>query len=339
MEYKLITTNTEMQDLAESWNALLDSNATQVPFLRYEYQQTWWKTLGGGEWKQADLSIVAAYQDKQLVGIAPLFFTRNQDNTPALMLIGSIEVSDYLDVIAGREILPEFIDGLFDFLASDEAPPWQILDWCNILENSPTLPAMENAARRMDWEYGCERLQHSPHILLPGDWDEYLARLDKKQRHEIRRKLRRMNDADVPFRVYTVQDKEALEAESNAFIELMAQDKEKAEFLTPPMREFMRDVIRCAFDADCLQLAFIEIDGKKAAGYLNFKYLNRTWVYNSGLSYQFNEYSPGWVLLAHLLMQANEDHIDDFDFMRGNEDYKYRFGAVDRYVVRAFVRR
>jgi CelD/BcsL family acetyltransferase involved in cellulose biosynthesis len=114
----------------------------------------------------------------------------------------------------------------------------------------------------------------------------------------------------------------------------MQQDEEKARFLTPAMRVQMHAIMRCAFDAGCLQLSFLEIGGQKAAGYLSFDYLNRIWVYNSGLDIRFSEYSPGWVLLAHLLQWANENGKSEFDFMRGDEDYKYRFGATDRTIVR-----
>jgi len=51
------------------------------------------------------------------------------------------------------------------------------------------------------------------------------------------------------------------------------------------------------------------------------------------------EFSPGWVLLGSLLQWANERHVAEFDFMRGDEEYKYRFGAVDRFVVRAVAER
>jgi CelD/BcsL family acetyltransferase involved in cellulose biosynthesis len=103
------------------------------------------------------------------------------------------------------------------------------------------------------------------------------------------------------------------------------------------MRQQMTKTIHCAFDEGCLQLSFLEIDGKKAAAYLSFDYLDRIWVYNSGLDRQFMEYSPGWVLLAYLLRWSNENHRSEFDFMRGDEDYKYRFGAIDRFVVRAVI--
>jgi CelD/BcsL family acetyltransferase involved in cellulose biosynthesis len=95
--------------------------------------------------------------------------------------------------------------------------------------------------------------------------------------------------------------------------------------------------MRCASEKCCLQLSFLEINGRKAAGYMSFDYLDRIWVYNSGIDQRFAEYSPGWVLLGYLLKWANEHKRIEFDFMRGNEDYKYRFGAVDRHVVRVVI--
>ncbi len=339
MEFKLITTFEALDLLSGPWNALLEESASHVPFLRHEYLRTWWQTLGGGEWKQADLLVVVAYEGEKIVGIAPLFSCHNRQGEPALLLVGSIEVSDYLDVIARQADLPAFIEGLFNFLQSENLPPWKVLDWYNLLENSPTLPAVESASDRLGWTYACDRLQHSPHILLPGNWEDYLAGIDKKQRHEIRRKMRRLEESGLAVRAYVVEDQETLAAEAEAFMGLMAQDPEKAAFLTPAMREFMHSVIRCAFAARCLQLAFLEINGEKAAAYLNFDYLNRIWVYNSGLDRKFTEFSPGWVLLGYLLKWANERQAVEFDFMRGDEEYKYRFGAIDRFVVRATVRR
>jgi len=119
----------------------------------------------------------------------------------------------------------------------------------------------------------------------------------------------------------------------------MEQDADKARFLTPEMRAFMHSVICWAHQEGILHLAFLEINGKKAAAYLAFDYLNRLWVYNSGINREFNEFSPGWVLLGYQLKWANENKREAFDFMRGDEEYKYRFGGVDRYLDRITVTR
>ena len=87
------------------------------------------------------------------------------------------------------------------------------------------------------------------------------------------------------------------------------------------------------------RVIYKEIDGKKAAAVLCFDYGNRLWAYNSGFDASMNEYSPGWVLLSYILRWANENRYEAFDFMRGNEKYKYRFGAVDRFVMRQTISR
>jgi CelD/BcsL family acetyltransferase involved in cellulose biosynthesis len=142
-----------------------------------------------------------------------------------------------------------------------------------------------------------------------------------------------------PNRWYIVEVTEELNDAIEAFLLLMEQDEEKKAFLKPTMREQMRDTMRCAFEAGCLHLAFLEIDGEKVSGYFSFYYLNRLWVYNSGLNRDFNEFSPGWVLLGYLLQWANENKLDEFDFLRGDENYKYKFGAIDRAVVRVRISR
>jgi len=340
MQLEVIRSTDEFDRLADEWNQLLSLSASHVPFLRHEYLITWWQTLGGGEWPEGELYIVTARgPDGALCGIAPLFSALNRDGHPALMLLGSIEISDYLDVIVRPEHLSGFLDALLDHLCDVTAPNWEVLDWYNLLESSPTLPALEEAARRRGLSFSTQRLQHCPYIPLPGDWDTYLAGIDKKQRHEIRRKMRRADTSDVPVRWYIVQDDTHLETEIDAFLDLMGQDEAKKAFLTEVMRSQMHLAVRAAQRAGWLQLAFLEVNGVKAAGYLNFDYANHIWVYNSGISLEHGFYSPGWVLLGHLLQWANEHGRQSFDFMRGSEDYKYRFGGIDRFVVRAKVSR
>jgi len=341
MNLKVIRTLNEFNQLAEEWNELLACcSASHVPFLRHEYLKAWWQTLGGGEWPQGELFVViACREDGRLEGIAPMFFSNNREGEPALLLLGSIEISDYLDLILREPDAPNFIEALLEFLATDQAPAWEVLDWYNLPEVSPTLPNLKASAERRGWSYSQQRLQPCPYIPLPGDWEKYLAGIDKKQRHEIRRKMRRIEEFKKPVRWYFVEKEEELDSAVDAFLVLMSQDPEKGNFLTEPMRAQMHSAMHAAFRAGWLQLSFLEIDGQKAASYLNFDYDGHIWVYNSGLGSIYRELSPGWVLLGHLLKWANENKRIAFDFMRGGEDYKYRFGAIDNFITRAVVRR
>jgi CelD/BcsL family acetyltransferase involved in cellulose biosynthesis len=341
MHFQAIRTLAEMESLSAEWNDLVVHSASDVPFLRHEYLHTWFQTLGGGEWPSGELYIVTGRDaEGMLVGIAPLFFTTNRDGEPALMLLGSIEISDYLDLIALPAQWTAFVAGLCDFLEGAEAPKWRALDWWNFLDTSPTPALMKAASERKGWSYTAELLQHCPYIPLPGDWEQYLAaQVDKKQRHEIRRKMRRAEGNDLPVRWYIVEDESTLDAEIEAFLRLMAYDANKAKFLTDKMRQQMRLGAWAAWKAGYLQLAFLEVGGEKAAGYINFDYDNHIWVYNSGLNFDHSSLSPGWVLLGYLLQWANEKGRKIFDFLRGDEDYKYKFGGIDRRVQRVLVKR
>ena len=329
-----------------SWNALVEQSIADTPFSRHEYLSEWWKTLGGGEWQGKGgvspsegettsplLVLVSATENDQLVGIAPLFLAE-YDGQRALMLVGSIEISDYLDLIVRQGDLPRFLTGLLDFLASS-TDNWSALDWYNLPDESPTLGALKAEAEKRRWPHHEEIYRPTPRIPLNGSFEEYLSRIDKKQRHEIRRKMRRAAESDKNVRFTIVNGTEDIDAEISSFFELMVHDPGKAEFLHPAMREQMTVTIQNAHKYGYLWLAFLEIDGARTAASLNFDYRNKLWGYNSGVSSEHRELSPGWVLLAHTIQWCCENGRYEFDFMRGDEEYKYRFGGVNKHVMRA----
>ncbi|HRQ25179.1 MAG TPA: GNAT family N-acetyltransferase, partial [Anaerolineales bacterium] len=293
----------------------------------------WWRHLGGGEWKDAKLVLVSAREDDKLVGIAPLFIAEYEGQS-ALLLSGSIEISDYLDVIVRTNDHARFISGLLDFLASSLRDNWSALDWYNLPDDSPTLAALKEEASKRGWTHHEEVYRPTPRIALNGTFDDYLAGIDKKQRHEIRRKMRRAAESDLNVR-FSIVDKSAdIEPELDTFFDLMVHDPNKAEFLHPAMRKQMTDVLRAAHKGGYLWLGFLEINSVKTAASLNFDYENKLWGYNSGVSREHMELSPGWVLLGHTIQWCCENGRREFDFMRGDEDYKYRFGGVNKYVMR-----
>jgi CelD/BcsL family acetyltransferase involved in cellulose biosynthesis len=335
MEYKLHKDFSELN--VQEWNDLLKDSVSDTPFLRHEYQRIWWEHRGGGEWQNAQLVLVSAREDGRLVGIAPLFIAE-YESKPALLLIGSIEISDYLDLIVRMENHSRFLTGLLDFLASSFADSWSAIDWYNLPDSSPTLAALKTESETRGWTHLEEIYRPTPRIALNGDFEEYLSRVEKKQRHEIRRKMRRAIESERGVRWF-ISDMADPEAEIDAFLKLMEQDSNKAGFLREPMRTQMREIICAAHENGWLWLAFLEADGQRIAAALNFDYGNKLWGYNAGVNRDFMDLSPGWVLLAHILQWCCENGRYEFDFMRGDEEYKYRFGGVNKYVMRVKVTR
>ena len=253
--------------LAGEWNALLHRSLADVIFLTLEYQRTWWRHLGEGE-----LLILAVRDGEELVGIAPLFAIDSPHSGRVLAIVGCVEVSDYLDFIVAQGREEAVYAALVDYLAGASAPPWDVLDLCNIHQDSSTLAMLPALAETRGWAVSMARDDVCPIVALPGTWEEYLEMLDGKQRHEIRRKLRRAS-AYAGMRWYVVGQEHDLEVEVQDFLSLMAASSpDKAAFLTPQMRGFFRQLARVTYDAGWLQLVFLEIEGRKAAAYFNFIY-------------------------------------------------------------------
>lgn len=316
--------------LAAEWNALLERSATLVPFLRHEVASVWWSTLGGGEWPGGKLWLgMARDPGGGLAAIWPLFRPAGADR---LHLIGSHEISDYLDLIAPPGQNREACKALL--LALEGQDEIRSIDLYNLPEASPTPASMEAIAPLHGWSVTRQRLAPCPVVALEGSWEAYLARLDKKQRHELRRKIRRaeMHSERVQLRIVGPSDN--IGSEMETFLRLMALGADKARFLQPAMRQQFLALTQEVFRAGYLQLAFLEVGGAPAAAYWNFDFGGRIWVYNSGLDPAFAALSPGWVLMGYLIRWAIDAGRAEVDFLRGGEPYKYQLGGVDRWIHR-----
>lgn len=321
--------------LAAEWNPLVERSAGNSPFLRLEYQRAWWQHLGEGE----PLIVAVRSDTGSLIGIANLFGSRHAAEGVVYRIIGCMEIADYLDLIAERGREAEVCAAVMDFLTGPEAPAWDKLDLCNLPSWSATPEIMAEAAKARGFPVALTALEPCPVVVLPATWDEYLDSLDGKQRREIRRKLRRAEAGMEKVEWFIVGKERQITAEAEAFLDLMARSSpDKANFLTPAMRSLFRQVIAGAHENGWLQLAFLEVNGQRAAAYLNFDYLDRIWVYNSGLAPELFAYlSPGWVLLSYLIKWAIEHGRKEFDFLRGGEAYKYQFGGKDTRIQRLVI--
>jgi len=322
------TTADVFDSLAPEWNDLLHASEADTPFLTHAWQIAYWRTLGEGT-----LRVIAVRDDGgALIGIAPLYAAAI-DGKPSLRFVGGADPSDYLDVIIARGREAEVGAVMVDALAMDA--DWARIDLYNVPETSSTRTWLAQVASARGWTVTDERQVVSPVLALPDSFDAYVDSLDKRERHELRRKLRR-SEAMEGLRWYLVDGEFAseLEPEVDAFLDLMARSHpDKAAFMTPQMRRFFHEGVRAAHRGGWLQLAFLEVEGRKAATYLSFDYGDRLMIYNSGYeSDALQAFSPGIVLVARLIEHAIQQGKRVVDFMRGDEEYKYRLGAKDTWI-------
>ena len=268
MDIRIFTDERGFENLKAEWNPLLARSRSNTLFLTWEWQTTWWRCLGEG-----DLWLVAWYDQGEIAGIAPLYLTVEQDGTRRLNIVGCVDVSDYLDVIVAAGCEDQVYAALLDWLQGPDAPAWDVAQFCNIPQQSLTHQVLPELAAQRNLE-GITCVEDvCPIIELPDDFETYLQeRLSKKQRHEVRRKQRRIQD-ETQVNWYVVSSLHDIELQMDAFIQLHRQSTdEKHSFMTPEMQAFFREITRTMHEAGWLYLAFIEVNGAKAAAMLAFSY-------------------------------------------------------------------
>jgi CelD/BcsL family acetyltransferase involved in cellulose biosynthesis len=178
-----------------------------------------------------------------------------------------------------------------------------------------------------------------PIVSVPASWEAFLLRLSKKDRHELRRKLRRaLADGDWTWRAS--QTREELRDDLQTFFRLHRSSRtDKAAFLTPTVEAFFRDIVHALFEQSQVRLGIFARSGQPLAATLSFVYHGRYMLYNSGHDPAARALSPGIVATALAIQDAITLRCEVFDFLSGPERYKYHFGAHDEWTYRIVVER
>jgi CelD/BcsL family acetyltransferase involved in cellulose biosynthesis len=315
--------------LEREWDNLLGRSAVNTPFNTFSWNRTWWEVYGEGElWL-----ITCRDRENVLLGIAPFFIETTSHGERVVRFVGHIDVVDYMDLIIDKDYRDSVFADLAAYLAQSQKH-FDAIGLANIQETSPTYEGLPAALRDVGFKTGLEHIEVAPQIELPSTYDDYLKDiLDSRERKETKRKMRKAEGGLYDVAWYTVGAEHNLEKELQQFLELMrSADEGKAAFLENPKNvEFFSKVMPLVFDAGYLQLMFITIDGTACAAYLNFDYGDHVYVYNSGLEpAQFGALSPGIVLLQYAIQHSIDQDRRIFDFLRGDETYKYKMGGRDK---------
>ena len=141
-------------------------------------------------------------------------------------------------------------------------------------------------------------------------------------------------------RKWFITGADGLEPAMDDFIALHRFSRaDKHTFMTEEMQAYFRALAEALAALGWLQLSFLDVGGRPVATYFCFDYNNEILVYNSGYDPAgVPQLSPGWVLLARLIRHAIGLGRSRFDFLQGNEDYKYRFGGTDMPIYRTLLR-
>jgi len=284
-------------------------------FMLPPWLKSWADSYGSG----LDLHICAVLHQHRLIGIAPLII-----NEKTASFMGSSDLTDHVDFILspGQETL--FFRTLFSHMRQEGVDS---LDLGQVRADSSVIPALKMLAKKNDCEVRCGPVERIYELVLPGTWREYLYLLTGKERHEIRRKLRRLHEAGHITYSVTRQISEVEDA-MDVFLRLFRSNtSEKALFMSPDRETFFRNLTHALAESGFLKLSFLQIDGIPAAATFCFDYYSTVYLYNNGYDDRYRSLSVGLLSKVFSIRESIQQKRKKYNFLKGDETYKGRLGA------------
>ncbi|GAC1627301.1 MAG: hypothetical protein NVS4B2_07380 [Chloroflexota bacterium] len=310
-------------DLATEWESLLRQSYDNRLFLSSTWLAVWWRHFDPGTARK----MTARDETGALTRIIPL-----QIQDGAMSLVGDHNVADYLDGLAVKYGAQQTLAALW--LHALENISFSHLDLRHVPSAPPLILALLDAAQSFDLRIDIADDEVCPVAILCNDWDGYLNTLTKRQRYEIRRKLCRTRDG-VEWVWRTVTSPDQLEADLQIFFRLHeASASDKARFLTPRMRSFFAELNAILLQDGILRLSTFTREGIDVAATVSFLHRGRYLLYNLGYDPEFAPHHPGIASVALAMQDAISLHAVAFDFLSGDEAYKFGIGATKTHTCR-----
>ena len=291
--------------LQNTWTTACDTNLIRAPFFTYQWHALWYEVLAK-DWQPYPLVI-----DETI--IAPFARKANE-----IIFSGGEEISDYQDIIGSDKHKFDACKQIVDFLKGDGVTSIRLR---NVPQSSATVSFFQSLANAT-----VTQEDTTPIIRLPATWDEYIASLPYKNRHELRRKIRKIEREHKHIALINSHNPQQ---DIEILLDLMRKDKKKATFLTAEMTTFFQKLPE-VFPED-ISLLTLMMEDKPAAATLSFIANNGVLLYNSGFDKQCCP-NAGWYLKAMTVKKAIEQERTQYNFLQGSERYKYNFGGTDFFV-------
>ena len=323
MKVQHISTAHALEQRREDWDALTKGSNHCHPFLEIDWFLLWLRHFG----RKAQPYVLSADNGVGVLGIWPLVASRSSLllNARVLTFPGQ-GLADYQG-LALREDAPEVIGALASYLSGRN--DWDLLWMSDVRGDLAQSQVLPQALQGRGLKVISVPSLACPYLAISGSWPEYYEGVrSNSARKNIRRSLRKLEECGtVAFRHYT----HAKEVEKTLGDTFRLHDARWFDrFTTTPYsrsvgRAFFREIAEAYANRGLLDLATLELDDRAIAFSFSFRYPGRYYYYIPAFDPQFASYSPGTLLMIHLMEMAFDKGLNYFDFMKGDEGYKWQW--------------
>lgn len=304
-----------LSSLAVEWNALVDRDPSATPFHRPGWLIPWWRHFGSGE-----LHALTFRRNDQLAGILPMFVHQWQGRRQVTMVGNG--VTDFLGLTAEPTVSRDCTRLALDYLRNQR---WDVCEWADLRSDSPLIAAAySHPGTHVSSDLPCTSAP------LPPDPDAYAAILPHGLRRTIRLAERRLErDGDLRYETLRGDPGRQLLEDLYRLHESRWADRGGPESMLdhPPVQQFLAEAASEFAANGKLRLYAMRYRGEIAAVILALLDKGRAWGYITGMDPSLSRFSPGSLVLGYAIRDAIREGASAWEFLRGDESYKFQWGA------------
>lgn len=337
MRIDVINTLPDFARLEENWNAVYDADPDAQLFISWRWLSGWlgqiaspWFVLAAKTTDKADAPYVAFLPMRIQTKVENARF-HNELN------MASNFAADYTGVLCDpgteHQVIPAFARYL-------KKMNWARLNLENIRISEPRarlllahFPKANFQTSELNRIGKVDNIDNNlcPFAVLPPSWDSYLDGLSTNTRQKIRRLLR-LVDATNEYRI-TASTAETIERDINTLLHFWEiKWKPRKGDLAHTLVRSNRAMLTRSFQAGLLFLPTLWNEDRPLAALATLidERKHSFLFYITGRDETFDGPPPGMILHAHSIRHAIANGFTEYDFLRGNETYKYSFGVKER---------
>jgi CelD/BcsL family acetyltransferase involved in cellulose biosynthesis len=321
-----------LEGLRAEWTRLLEESDRPPVFLTWEWLDGWWRHFGDGH----SLKVVAVRNGNgALVGLGPFCVERVAGPWPARILkfMGTKRVSsEYLDLLAARGLEREVAAAVLRTLL-DDAGSWDHAELTDLLETSIVARHLEGLAREAGCRIETTRWNRCPYLPLP-ETTESIGRTKASHVKRARQGLEK-----IGARFAGAKSGDALGPALETLFDLhqrgwMARGL-PGKFRDPAVRAFHRTLAETLGRDGRMRIYSLEYEGRVIVSLYLLQNGKTVYFYQQGMEPTpphpgLSRHSPGYALLSYCIEDSVRRGASEFDFLRGDEEYKKRWTDLAR---------
>jgi CelD/BcsL family acetyltransferase involved in cellulose biosynthesis len=315
MEIRVVRTLAEIEALKPQWEQLFRDSREQPVFCSFAWMRTAYASH-----PEARPLVVLVYSDtQQLIGVCP-FAVRELSIKGfrfKALVHGATDRADYASFLVApdvnhRLLFRRVIDKLLELNATGE---WRLYSFDNFSESDHAATLFCDLLKR-EISGAVVRTITTPRLRLSAQFEEA-----RKVANVKRRFAKLVDAAGVQVDIGRPVDEQLFES----LVALHKSSFAGAAFNSREGRDFYAALIADTAFKPHIEISTIRVGEALIAAHFGFKAGTRVYYYVPMYDERYGQYGPGQYLIRAMLNHYREAGYEEFDFLRGGEDYKYQW--------------